>query len=258
MNSKNHHILIYDGSFEGFLCCVFSVFEQKLKNVSIQRKNTASTQLFTTHQEIIAEENKASRVWKGFQLKTKPFERKNFFKAYLSEIKGVENTLLNYMQLVFSKEFHIASNYSNPEVLKITQVAKMVTREKHRMEAFVRFELTKDNIYVSTVEPDFNVLPLIAPHFKDRYADQKWLIYDIKRAYGLYYNLKNLEIITFEVENQFIKKIDSKHFSEKETDFQKLWSTYYQSVNIKSRKNTKLHIQHIPKRYWKYLTEKIK
>ncbi|TXD94923.1 DUF4130 domain-containing protein [Gillisia hiemivivida] len=25
---------------------------------------------------------------------------------------------------------------------------------------------------------------------------------------------------------------------------------------MKSRKNMKLHLQHVPKRYWKYLTEK--
>jgi hypothetical protein len=27
-------------------------------------------------------------------------------------------------------------------------------------------------------------------------------------------------------------------------------------TNIKERKNDKLHVQHVPKRYWKYLTEK--
>ena len=31
---------------------------------------------------------------------------------------------------------------------------------------------------------------------------------------------------------------------------------YFKSTNIKSRKNMKLHLQHVPKRYWKYLTEK--
>ncbi|HCV81945.1 MAG TPA: DNA metabolism protein, partial [Zunongwangia profunda] len=43
---------------------------------------------------------------------------------------------------------------------------------------------------------------------------------------------------------------------ENEISFQKLWKSYFESTNIKSRKNTKLHLQHVPKRYWKYLTEK--
>jgi probable DNA metabolism protein len=45
-------------------------------------------------------------------------------------------------------------------------------------------------------------------------------------------------------------------FDEKEELYQHLWQQYFKSVNIVSRKNTKLHIQHMPKRYWKYLTEK--
>ena len=43
---------------------------------------------------------------------------------------------------------------------------------------------------------------------------------------------------------------------EKEELYQHLWQQYFKSVNIVARKNTKLHIQHMPKRYWKYLTEK--
>ena len=38
--------------------------------------------------------------------------------------------------------------------------------------------------------------------------------------------------------------------------YQQLWCTYFDSVNITARKNMKLYIQHMPKRYWRYLTEK--
>jgi probable DNA metabolism protein len=45
---------------------------------------------------------------------------------------------------------------------------------------------------------------------------------------------------------------------EKEELYQRLWQQYFTSVNIAARKNTKLHIQHMPKRYWKFLPEKQK
>jgi len=56
-----------------------------------------------------------------------------------------------------------------------------------------------------------------------------------------------------------LKLIDEKNsdvFSDIEIEYQKLWSEYFDHTNIKERKNTKLHTQHVPKRYWKYLTEK--
>lgn len=42
----------------------------------------------------------------------------------------------------------------------------------------------------------------------------------------------------------------------KDEHFQNLWKRYYQSTNIEARRNMKLHLQYVPKRYWKYLVEK--
>lgn len=51
-------------------------------------------------------------------------------------------------------------------------------------------------------------------------------------------------------------KTDDEVFATQEFEFQKLWQDYFKSTNIESRKNMKLHTRHIPKRYWKYLSEK--
>ena len=52
-------------------------------------------------------------------------------------------------------------------MLGVSQWTKQVGREKHRMEAFVRFKKTQEGLFISLVRPDFNVLPLIEKHFKD-------------------------------------------------------------------------------------------
>ena len=101
------------------------------------------------------------------------------------------------------------------------------------------------------------MLPLIEKHFKERYADQRWLIYYGTRKYGLYYDLKSVETVNISFnDNAGNGKNIAAIFGEKEELYQHLWQQYFKSVNIASRKNTKLHIQHMPKRYWKYLTEK--
>ena len=112
------------------------------------------------------------------------------------------------------------------------------------------------NIKCSEIFPDFDVLTLIITHFKNRYQDQKWLIYDGKRGYGVYYDLENVEIISFDQEAQNNLKNKDNLFDAKEIEYQKLWIEYFDHTNIKERKNTKLHVQHVPKRNWKYLTEK--
>ncbi|MDQ2751942.1 MAG: TIGR03915 family putative DNA repair protein, partial [Bacteroidota bacterium] len=124
------------------------------------------------------------------------------------------------------------------------------------MEAFVRFQLTKDGLYYAVIEPDYNVLPLLVSHYKNRYADQRWLIYDGKRKWGIYYDLKMVESVELLFNDEVKGSGLQIAFGEEEALYQSLWKTYFGSVNIKARKNTKLHIQHIPKRYWKHLTEK--
>ena len=80
----------------------------------------------------------------------------------------------------------------------------------------------------------------------------------MRRKYGLYYDREN----TCEVKIDFTGKINDalakqNIYDEQEELYQSLWQVYFNSVNIKARKNMKLHIQHMPKRYWKYLTEKL-
>ena len=44
--------------------------------------------------------------------------------------------------------------------------------------------------------------------------------------------------------------------AEEEKQFQKMWKQYFQSICIQERRNDKVHQQHLPKRFWKYLLEK--
>ena len=80
------------------------------------------------------------------------------------------------------------------------------------------------------------------------------MIFDLKRNYGIFYDLKEADFLY--PEENFSLKNQKELLHNEELAYQKLWQRYYKKTNIESRKNDKLHIQHLPKRYWKYLTEK--
>lgn len=253
------HTLSYDGTFDGFLTCVFHVYELKLSNVTFQRKEHVQESLFGSTIEVITDLEKADRVWKGIKSKTSARGSSRLYCAFLSEQAQIESLVLDYIQQAFKSALLIDSDFSDETVLKVSQIAKSVGREKHRMEAFVRFKLTTDGIYFANIEPDFDVLPLISKHFKSRYADQKWIIYDLKRHYGLYYDLERVEVMQLALPDDFDPtKTKTDFFTRSEIEFQTLWQDYFESTNIASRKNMKLHVQHVPKRYWKYLSEKLR
>lgn len=246
--------LLYDGTFEGFLTSVFEVYEYKIVQPQIKRGNVIDGSLFDTMHVTQTNDAKAKRVLTKLEQKISKTGINQLYKCFLSELTAIENVLLRYIQYVIAAKSGAENDYGHPDVLMVQQTSKKVYREKHRMEAFVRFQLTKDELYYAIIQPDYNVLPLIATHFKERYADQRWLIYDGRRKYGLYYNLNDISevIIDFNESNSEAMNV----YDEKEDLYQQLWKQYFDSVNIKARKNMKLHIQHVPKRYWRFLVEK--
>ena len=248
--------LLYDNSFEGLLTAVFEIYEYKFTDVKIVSNDSVQNVLFGENSMVITNTEKADRVMLRLEKQLGASAIKQLLYVFASENEDRETII---SQIIFyaiaNPSDNILNDYSNPFVLQLSKWVNSVGREKHRMEAFVRFELLKDAIYFATIRPDFDVLPLIIKHFKERYQDQKWLIYDEKRQYGIFYDLNEVTMVTLP-DKKMVSKSKEVIWHEEEINYQNLWKEYFDHTNIKERKNTKLHLQHVPKRYWRYLTEK--
>ncbi|GAB2957577.1 TIGR03915 family putative DNA repair protein [Hymenobacter coalescens] len=251
----------YDGSFDGLLSVLLACWERRLWPEAIEQEGSAQGGLFSETHFVPTDEAQARRVWEGL-LRHMPGEaRTNLYKAFLSERPDRELLIFRYVQLAIEAGgADISENFGNDTVRALADVTKQLFREKHRMEAFVRFERTQDGLFHASIEPDFDVLPLIAEHFTKRYADQRWLIFDRRRRYGLYYDLQRTDVVSFDGAVEAVaagsSAVSAAVLDEREPLFQVLWQAYFDHVNIPERRNVKLHRRHMPKRYWKYLTEK--
>lgn len=252
-------VYVFDGSFHGLLTAIFEVFARKQNAVKLTEENRFEPGIFDASVRIYTNVSKAERVWQGLDKKVGTEGRLRFYKAFLSEKSDVLQHLFDYVQYVFRNPDGYAENYGNAHVLAITQTAQQVHREKHRMEAFVRFRKHQNGLFMATISPDFNVLPLICQHFKDRYADQLWVIYDERRNYGIYYDGNTVCEVVLASKPRNITEHDVMEtgLDGREHLYATLWSDYFRSTNIAERKNKKLHLQHVPRRYWRYLTEKM-
>ncbi|SEW53484.1 TIGR03915 family putative DNA repair protein [Chitinophaga arvensicola] len=252
-------IYIFDGTYQGFLCCVFTYFEYKDTAVRLQLSgdDACQTDMFSASRSIVTDVPKAQRVQHGLQKHVGSTVAMDFFSVLLSEDRKAWAAAFYIVCRIFSGQADILENFGDDQVLYFTQTVKKVSRERHRMKAFVRFQKSNDGLFFAVIEPDFNVLPLIADFFKKRYADQKWLIYDVKRKYGLLYDKRTVSEVNISPEDKQALSADEViTLDEKDEHFQQLWKRYFQSTNIEARRNMKLHLQHVPRRYWKYLVEK--
>lgn len=249
--------ILYDGTFDGFLSAVFDVYEYRFSEAEIVKTDSFKGNVFEQPHHVQTDKTQSTRVWKGLQKKLTLDAQQQLFRTFLSELPGIETILLQYIQYAFSSLQSMEQDYSHSAVLTVFQTAKKVWREKHRMEAFVRFQKTGDGLFYAFIDPDYNVLPIISRHFEHRYADQQWLIYDSKRKYGIYYDKSTITEVTVQLSAEAQSgSLPASLYDEQEQFYQQLWQQYFKSVNIAARKNTKLHLQHMPRRYWKYLPEK--
>lgn len=250
-------LFFYDKTFEGLLTAVFDAYNRRQFPDRLLATGEQPPLFVDESVEIITDSEKSGRVWKGLESKLQRNTLNMLTHAWLSELPGVDEQLFRYIRKTFDSKRSIESNFADPDVHDLLQVARKVGKESLRMIEFVRFQKAADDMYFAPVSPDHNVLPLITGHFRERFHDQKWIIYDMKRNYGIYHDLKTVTEISLGSTDVFPGgKLDEKLMAEDEKLFQKMWKSYFKALTIKERINPKLHRQHLPKRYWKYLTEK--
>lgn len=259
-------MLVYtiDRTLDGVLSAVFDAFSLHQQPEVLVGKGESLPLFCEEVHEVMTADDRAQRVWAGLEKRVSKEAMKLLAVSYLSELPELDMPLFNYMCKVFRQTEgarSIERNFSDPDVLAVTNIFRRVMHERLRMMQFVRFQKAKDGTYLSVVSPDHNVLPLVVAHFKDRFGDQPWLLYDAKRRYGFYYDQQEVTRITFQDEETLPFDLDSGRLndevlSEDDKLFQELWRTYFKAICIRERLNPKKQLNDMPRRYWKYMTEK--
>ena len=254
-------VYTFDGTMDGLLTAVFDAYALHEQPEQLLKSGDALP-LFCEHlYHVTTDEEKARRVWTGLEKHLPREAMKLISVSWLSELPELPTPLFLYIYKVF-RQGDISHNFADDDVLSVIDIAHSVLHEQLRMKQFIRFQKAKDGTYLAVVSPDHNVLPLIIDHFSDRFNDQPWLIYDAKRHYGFYYDGKAATIrVTFEDEaavpfNLNNGKLNAEVLSHDDQLFQDLWRTYFKAICIKERMNPRKQLKDMPRRYWKYMTEK--
>ncbi len=241
---------IYDGSFEGLLTSIYEAYYRHENPDRIIPDKLPQLNMLDVNVEIPTHAEKASKVYNSILDKISSDALDNVYYAYLSEEAESGKNIYEYLKLGWKIGAKVDMFLSEDRVLRLHKTAQRVGIERHRMLGLLRFGECRDGIYYSQIEPDNNILQLLAPHFANRMADQNWIIHDIRRGIAAIYNMKNWIITELELNSL-------PDMSSREDFYQSLWRQYFSSISIDSRRNLKLQLQHMPRRYWPHLTEKL-
>ena len=253
-------IFQYDRTFDGMLTVVFDAYARRSFPQVIQGTDEPLPLFYDEVHPVITDEAKADRVWKALEKKLSKDALSCLTVSYLSELPELDLHLFRYICKNIDSPVSLENNLADDDILFVTNTFRKVLYERLRMMQFIRFQKAADGTYFGIMEPQYNVLPLAIAHFKDRFADQPFVLYDERRHYGYYYDQHEVTQVTFDesLPHFVTGKLDESLMAEDEKLFQELWRTYFKAVCIRDRLNPRKQRKDMPVRYWKYLTEKNK
>ncbi|MCT7518395.1 TIGR03915 family putative DNA repair protein [Aliarcobacter cryaerophilus] len=239
-------ILLYDGTFEGFLSLVYEVYYKKLKPTKIY-KTLPNEILFEEILEINSSKESGIKVLNAIKTKFPKEILEKILNIFMCDSKEFEMALLEYIVIGFkdSKQLY---NINNSCVFYLNNLEKELFRVTHKLTGFIRFEELEDKTLYAKIESKFNVVYFLGRHFLKRFNNQNFIIHDINRKLA-FVKMQN----DFSV--QEVAFFDEPNYSPNEEKFQKLWKSFFSGVTINERTNLKLQTQMVPLLYRTYMSE---
>jgi probable DNA metabolism protein len=247
----------YDRSFDGLLTAVFDAYNRKQFPERLIGETDISPLFSEGEYSVITDTVKATRVWAGLQKRLPYAASEMLIHTWLSELPSSDELLFRYIRKIFDGGKYKATDFADADILSVKQIAHKVNQESLRVIQFARFQKTADGIYFAPASPVYNVLPLTVNHFSDRFAFQQWLVYDMKRRYGYFFDMKTATEVSFPDDSLLADgNLDESLLGEDEKMFQQAWKDYTAALTIRERLNPKLQRQSMPQRFWKFMPEK--
>lgn len=239
-------IYVYDGTYDGLLSCVFTSFAQKEIPSAIQTEEEPQLSL-TPLRRVATHPDQARRVAAALPKKLGAQVTEFFQLAFLTCLPGKELYMLRFMHLAFRYGPSVLDMLADDTVHVLSAAIRHMLNEAHLLKGFIRFS-DYHSFLVTVIHPKNFVLPLLQPHFCNRFSRESFLIFDENHSTALFYRPGQPQIMP-------LSELFLEAPNPEEQKYRALWQTYYETVAIKARYNPICRMSHMPKRYWDYMAE---
>lgn len=156
------------------------------------------------------------------------------------------NILYRLLWRLTTAEPNLLQIFTDDDVYALMQMNKAVTRDAHKMKAFVRFrqvQLDDVSYFVAWHSPDHLVLRLVAPFFARRFKSMNWTV------------LTPDESVTWDQEDLAYHRGVPRNAAPAPDEWEDVWRTYYANIFNPARIKLKAMKAEMPIRHWATLPE---
>ena len=246
MRQRTDVIFVYDGTFDGFMCCVYEYYYSSFNPVDIICEEDIRASLFQLV-TISTDTFKSGKVKRAIEEKISAYSLQFLRECLLCCGKEKEMHMLWYTVKGFKKGAQVHRLAGDDDVSWLLKAHNHQKREKHLYLGLVRFYKAHD-VYISVIKPKNRIVPLMVHHLTQRFANQNFMIYDATNKEALLYYEKHTAIVKAE-------NIELPEADEEELIMQKLWKLFYDTIAIEERYNPRCRMNFMLKRTWDMLPE---
>lgn len=237
----------YDGSYSGFLSCVFDCYVNREEPVEFHTPEDMCCSLYPLR-TVETDETHARRVYLSFG-KFGAEGRRLAVRTFLTCLPDKELWLWRYLCLAYEQGPGVGRNLTDPTVDRVRKAVWHLEHEAHQYKGFTRFS-ELDGVLVGEIEPKNRVLPLLRDHFCGRYPQERFALHDRTHGEALFHRPGPNGWAILPVED-----FSPNPAGAEEIAYRKLWRAFYDTIAIEGRYNPKCRMTNMPKRYWAMMTE---
>lgn len=235
-------IYVFDGSWDGLMCLVRRLAEDGGFPEDILRRDDGV--LFETAR-VASDPRLASATEAALRKRVSGRMLSEAWFASLSDVKGIDTAIVRSLAKIWAGRSE--EDLADEDMHAVHRAARRTGAEYDKHLGLVRFR-DVGGLFYAELEPDCDLLALLAAHFSARLADQAWILRDLRREKAAVYDTRSWFV------TDRLPRVPPE--TKEELAWQELWRGFYRSVAARERLNPTVQRGHMPKKYWKHLTEK--
>lgn len=246
MSAWTQVVYLYDGSFAGFLSCVFDSYVYKEAPAAFRNPEGEQTLLWP-ERAVETDEAHAKRVCRSLGEKLGAEGLQLVERGFLTCLPEKELHLWQLIRFGYETGRTAVKHLADSRVDMLRKAVQHLEGEAHLYKGFVRFS-DQEGVLIAQIEPKNRVLPLMRPHFCNRFAGENFIIYDRTHKETLLHRPGQCVLLSMDA-------LELEQPGQEELAYRRLWRRFYDAIAIEGRENPKCRMTHMPKRYWTMMTE---
>ncbi len=251
------YIFVCEDSLEGIFSGVYDACASRLghRNIRLMTGAPDNYELFSEYIHVTASEEKTKKVADTISSRFGQQFYESIYQAAMSgeghsaqkmdKADAIYETIL--LALADGEGQKVLLSLGEPCVYRIFELCRATNREAYHHLEFLRFSELENGVLFATIHPKDYILPYVAEHFTDRLPADNFMIYDATHGQVAVHRASKGFLLT-DASDLDLDKV--KRYSPDELEYRRLWLAFFDHIAIEPRKNAKLQMNLIPKRYW--------